>query len=72
MIDGFKKKFQSATSIRCFIRARKNLKTDLGMMNISVAYERLSTHEIYGQQVREVKYKALVDCGTTTEFEERL
>ena len=37
LIDSFKKNFQFATSLRCFIHARKNLETDLSMRNISAA-----------------------------------
>ena len=69
---GFKKNFQFAFGLRCFIHFKKNIEKELSERKFNGSSKSDFMLEIFGKQEGELKYSGLVNCKTGEEFDEKL
>ena len=72
LTDGFKRNFQFAFGLRCFIHFKKNIEKDLSEGKFNGLLKSDFMLEIFGKQEGELKYPGLIDCKTGEEFDEKL
>ena len=72
LTDGFKRNFQFAFGLSCFIHFKKNIEKELSERIFNGLSKSDFILEIFGKQEGELKYSGLVDLKTGEEFDEKL
>jgi len=72
LIDVFKRNFQFATFLRCFIHFKDNIKRELGNRGFQSGDKQKFLEEIFGRQKETVKFFGLVDSDSDDKFDVRL
>ena len=72
LTDDFKRNFQFAFGLPCFIYFKKNIEKELSERIFNGLSKIDFILEIFGKQEGELKYSGLVDCKTGEEFDEKL